>query len=391
MAPSYHVPDVLCAGLACLDMELLGCAAPPTPEAIARYARAAYAAGGCAPQAARALSVLGLRAAATYPAADDAHGNTLRTLLAAADVDARPVGDAAGGDGGTALAVLPVFRDGGRGCFVSLGANETVTQRVLVPDAMLCEGLRALHVGYPHLLPHVQGGELAALLRRVWKRVPAMSAVSLDVNGADQAEEDALVLTAALPHVTLLHANLEEACAISGLARAADAPALARVDVERVVRWMVLRAFSARGEETGDETGGTGAALSPIVCVTCGKHGVFVGRAEEGLQVEILHRKTFAVTKGTEINSSGAGDAFAAGTIAGFLCATKQGHTPRSVALETVANAGLLSARAALDPTYRMAVRSDFQEDFLASAATATRVPSRFESVENSGSGVDAE
>lgn len=360
-----ELPEVLCAGLACVDMELLSCAVPATVEAITKYGGVRYTAGGCAPQAARALAALGLRAAAAYPAADDAHGRTLRELLEKDGVQAFPV-KVEGQP--TALAVLPVFSDGRRGCFVSLGANEAITASALVPDSLLHNGLRAFHVGYPHLLPKVQGVALGELLRRVSKTLPS-TAISLDVNGANADESTTNVLTAALRYVDLLHANLEEACTISGKASPLTAGALGRDEIEGIMQWMCQR--STESERPYE---------SSSVFITCGKDGVFAGHLANRLgqsNLLIIHREAFALTDGTEVNSIGAGDAFAAGTIIGFLHGKVQ--KVREDELSTLADAGLLSARALLDSTYRKAMRDDAgPEAFLRSAESAPRLASRF-------------
>ena len=82
--------------------------------------------------------------------------------------------------GQTSIAVLPIFQDGRRGCFVDLGANNRLT-----PDNVLAglssaadkarggelpaprRALAALHFGYPHLLPRCGGRGLRRLLREV--------------------------------------------------------------------------------------------------------------------------------------------------------------------------------------------------------------------------------
>jgi sugar/nucleoside kinase (ribokinase family) len=335
-----QLPEVLCAGLACVDMELLACALPATVEAITPYSHARYAAGGCAPQTARALAALALRTAAVYPAADDAHGRTLRDLLAAAHVAPHPV--AADGRP-TALAVLPVFPDGRRGCYVSLGANEAVAAAALAPSALLHAGLRAFHCGYPHLLPNVQGAALRALLDRVRAAAPA-AVVSLDVNGADRCEAGAGVLTAALPAVDLLHANLEEACVISGLAPPSAAGGLGAEDVAGLVHWFCDAATAAA----------PACPASPCftVCVTCGKDGVSVGRVGDGgARRNVLHRAAYAISGRVDVNSSGAGDSFAAGSLAGLLQAGDLASTS-DAALAGVADAGLASALNTLEPVH---------------------------------------
>ena len=83
--------------------------------------------------------------------------------------------------------------------------------------------IRALHVGYPHLLRELRGSGLASMLAEGAALLTASAGapplVSVDVNGATlgaAADADG-VLGPALPLVDLLHANLEEACHLAGV------------------------------------------------------------------------------------------------------------------------------------------------------------------------------
>jgi sugar/nucleoside kinase (ribokinase family) len=221
----------------------------------------------------------------------------------------------------------------------------------------------------------VRGGELRELVERV-RAVAAGVVVSVDVNGADAREEEegeGGVLGAVLPVVDLLHANLEEACVISG--RGGEADGLERAEVEAVVRWLCRRA-AARGE-AGEVGSGAG-----IVCVTCGRDGVFAGRCGAnggGGRVSIVHRRAFALADGVPVNSSGAGDAFAAGAVAGLLNVVDTGAGLGEDALALVADAGLASARACLDAGFREVLRGRCHARGRFSLPDALmRLPSRF-------------
>ncbi|KAH8070303.1 inositol-3-phosphate synthase [Aureococcus anophagefferens] len=153
-APSK--PAVVCCGLACLDLELGG-ASDGGREAINGFEAATSRAGGSAPQAASALADHGVAAVAVAPIAGDAQGDELARLLLdkGVRVDAPPRFDAAR----TGLAVVPVFSDGGRGCYFGAGANadfggEDVVEGVARQVAR--GGVLAVHVGYPHLLPRLR-------------------------------------------------------------------------------------------------------------------------------------------------------------------------------------------------------------------------------------------
>lgn len=341
--PQKSKPEVVCAGLACVDIELASCNVPSTLEAITPYSHTRYAVGGCAPQTAKALAALSLSTAAVYPAAADAHGGTLFTLLEATGVYPYPV---AVDDHPTALAILPVFVDGRRGCYVSLGANMVVPPAALAPTALIHENLRGFHCGYPHLLPLIQGEALRGLLDRVRAAAPSVI-ISLDVNGAEKQEDDAAVLSPALPAVDLLHANLEEACVISGLGDATLADTYKGSDIKRIVRWFGNVATS--GVRTPCPS-----SRSITIGVTCGKKGVFLGRAVEGSETQIIHREAFSLLENGDVNASGAGDSFAAGALAGLLLPDSDLLSTSDEVLEQVADAGLSSALNTIDAGHRM-------------------------------------
>ena len=123
----------------------------------------------------------------------------------------------------TSLAVLPVFAGGGRGCWVDLSANDLLTPEAVqlalpptrssattpnrsplpdpnsTPRQVLAQlstpaaqpslkAVRALHVGYPHLLTQLRGSGLADVLAvgsallSTAAGVPPLT--SVDVNGA---------------------------------------------------------------------------------------------------------------------------------------------------------------------------------------------------------------
>ncbi len=86
----------------------------------------------------------------------------------------------------TAIAVLPVYGDGKRNCFANLGANLefslTDARDALhsIKQERRGDHLAAVHLGYPHLLPKLQGVELSTLLDYVRRALgqPLISMVS---------------------------------------------------------------------------------------------------------------------------------------------------------------------------------------------------------------------
>ena len=321
---------VVCAGLSCLDMQLLGASEPTSAEAIARFDGCATAPGGSTSNTASALRSLGVGAAVLSCVGADAHGAELERAWARDGIDTTLL--LRRDDVSTSLAVLPVFTAGGRGCWVDLSANDQLTA-----DAVLgalreaaatpaVRGAAALHVGYPHLLRHLRGDGLARLLDEAATLMAAAGGgdggsgdpplLSLDINGATlgaAADADG-VLGASLRMVDVLHANLEEACHVAGVA---PPPAEADATTEQLRR--IADAFTSRGVG--------------VVAITLGAAGAYVAVSPDAARLQRSPRLAAAArrwgaaedallpaapTEGT-INANGAGDAFVAGLLAAML------------------------------------------------------------------------
>lgn len=325
-------PTVICCGLSCVDMELHACSVPQTLESITKFSSATFAAGGSAPQTARALTALSVRTSALTVIGADPHGDTLRNLLLSSGVDVSSL--IVDSSACTSLAVLPLFADGTRGCFVTLGANISATVDGLLSRSVLescfTTELRVFHFGYPHLMPKLQGHNLRQLFDRVRQAAPHVL-LTMDVNGADEKETpDRPVLLPALELTAAIHANLEEACTITGLTSALESSTLSAKEIRPVAEW-----FTEHG--------------AGIACITCGKDGVFVStgndecikRQQLSLHLErgaFIYRAAFAVSDGITVEASGAGDAFTAGVIAELA------DTKGKLGVGRVANAGLVGA-----------------------------------------------
>ena len=163
-------------------------------------------------------------------------------------------------DSRTALAVLPIYQDGRRGCFFDAASNSTFSARDLVDMiASLSSGSTGpaldmsqmtadeideyrerLEVltpdygsflfGYPHLLPQIQGEALAQVLLEARSIMVDGGIIALDLNGVPegtfQTREGSLrsladlrndpVIGMALDHVDILHLNEDELCLLTG-------------------------------------------------------------------------------------------------------------------------------------------------------------------------------
>ncbi|GAB0493037.1 hypothetical protein MMPV_004309 [Pyropia vietnamensis] len=360
---------VIVAGLCCLDLLLHDATPPASPEAIASYTGATYVAGGGAPNTATSLAGLGVAAAVVGAIGGDGHGREIEGQLAAAGVDTAGlvVMSAGGPNGGggsgrsrnTALAIVPVFVSGGRGCYVDLGANALLDGATLSAAATAAAAAAAatrtpppaaFHVAYPHLLPRLQGADLAASLAAVRAALPA-ALLSVDVNGVSSPDAVVPVLPpAALEGVALLHANLDEALLIT------DAPSAAAGTTTA----------GGRGFGGGDNTGApsppphpllarpdrpteatvTGedlAALAAwfhvrgvgVVAITLGAAGAYVaahpddavGAATTGGRLAAAAGAAVypAYAASGAVNGTGAGDAFAAGLLAAAVAEPRGG------------------------------------------------------------------
>ena len=337
--------SVLCVGLCCLDMQLLGAESPTTREAIAGFERCDVRAGGSISNTAAALATLGARAAVLGVVGDDGHGAELRRQWAAAGVDASLVVTTT--ERSTSLAVLPVFAGGGRGCWVDLSANELLDDGAALAAmrapaaAAALGGCRAIHVGYPHLLARLQGDALRNLLETAPALLGGGGVVrSVDLNGvADSADRSALdVLAPALPLIDLLHANLEEACVLAGV------PPL---DEDAAVDDDALRALAAPLLARG----------VAVVAITLAAAGAYIAVTDDDARLEgdgappgelpswaagpRAHRAAALPLDG-RANANGAGDAFCAGLLAGLLWS-------EPLTLADVVHRGLESARERVD------------------------------------------
>jgi sugar/nucleoside kinase (ribokinase family) len=258
----------------------------------------------------------------------------------------------------TGIAVVPVFRNGSRGCYVDLGAN-----RVLTTDAVL-ECLSALpvderslarrgsagsvlvHIAYPHLLPQLQGDNLVRLLlsmQRTFASDTEDLILSIDVNGATKCNslETGLLWGAPgnpLCHLDIIHANYEEACALLGEEAITEGAAhlepksMGHVfDAEKTTisgHGMVVLECLKERILAGSSIDTSGDRLL-VIAVTLGRHGAWVlgGPRRTLMPIKCTDGQFVnapTITEGKRVNATGAGDAFAAGLCLGYLEAMRE-------------------------------------------------------------------
>uniref|UniRef100_A0A7S2B303 Carbohydrate kinase PfkB domain-containing protein n=1 Tax=Octactis speculum TaxID=3111310 RepID=A0A7S2B303_9STRA len=323
---------VICAGLACLDMELVGADRSPDVQTVNSFERIQMRAGGSAPQTTAALGRLGIPAVCVARVGQDSHGTALRQLLrdegAQAESDGFMVSEDAGV--GTSVAVLPVYTDGKRGCYVDLAANTELTVEHVLDGIKSAtenrkQGYRALHFGYPHLLPHCSGRGLATLLTSARRIIQGGRGddclVSVDLNGVTPENEKGksqVLTTDALRQIDLLHASEGEAALICGEHDRLLGP-FDDAFCERVAAWAHKRGVA-------------------ILCLTLGEKGCFVSTTPSAARLRrvrddwppgvSMRCPAFKVGQvdvvgsspaTAKVNANGAGDTFCAAFIAGLL------------------------------------------------------------------------
>lgn len=237
-------------------------------------------AAGSAAGTAVDLAKLGVRVSCHGAIGDDELGDFLLAALRRHGVDASGLARRAGEQ--TAASILPIRPDGGRPSFHVPGANLTVTAADVDPEAVL--GARAVHLGGMDVTFALNDPEFFALLDRARAGGTVVTMDLLSELG------DLLVAAKAfLPHVDHVLPNLAQALAMTGTADAEGA----------------ARALLAEGA--------TGALI------TLGGEGSLVATAADapgGTGGEVVRIPALPVPV---VDTTGCGDAYCAGFIAGLL------------------------------------------------------------------------
>jgi len=242
--------------------------------------------GGSASITAVAAARLGLRVALAAAVGDDPAGRFMLGQLAGEGVDTAPV--AVRDQAPTGMTVA-LSAGGDRAILTAVGAVATLTARD-VPSALLSRA-RHVHVSSYFLVEHSLGPGLAALLGAA--RAGGAS-TSLDTNWDPAQRWGDERLAGALAHVSLLLPNEAEALHLAGeaLHLAGEALGLARAaTLEQAVAALTL--------------------AGPRVVVKLGERGALCA---DGTRRYLARPPPVTVT-----DTTGAGDCFNAGVIAGLL------------------------------------------------------------------------
>lgn len=354
---------IICAGLACVDMQLLSATGGDGGESIETFAGERSMGGGSVSMACKTLARLchvdpldDEYMQITPPVVNtvvplckvgfDDSGDKLISLLdqtgsSCRNVDTKYVKNARNRDpdGRTALAVLPIYKDGRRGCFFDAASNDTFTDTDMVEmiedlnnttsnDDGNSRSFGAMLFGYPHLLPKMQGEALAHIFSKARSVMEDGGIIVLDLNGVSSQEgnfkqtpwgsmcsvtalQSDPVLGPALSHVDILHLNEEELVNLTG----------AQFDDDD----------ASGSEEKNDAALQSATSLFlkcgvAVVAVTRGKKGCYIAcNDEERFASSKLLPNTWIGEKikveatllppDTSINSNGAGDAFTSGLL----------------------------------------------------------------------------
>ncbi|KAL7508558.1 hypothetical protein ACHAXN_011683 [Cyclotella atomus] len=221
--------SIICAGLSCLDLQLIGCTKSGTDEAIERYDEAVHCAGGSASMTGTTLALL--LGSSGGEGAEEVHvltkigpdfaGDTLLEFYRRAGASTKLV--LKDETSRTSMAVLPVFKNGKRGCFVNLACNDGFRVEELLGQLgdSTIKPPRAFLFGYPHLLPNMQGDALRSMLKRVRETLSVNNdqsvVIGVDLNGVDGSDAAAAqaALVPALGEIDILHLNEDEAAVLT--------------------------------------------------------------------------------------------------------------------------------------------------------------------------------
>jgi sugar/nucleoside kinase (ribokinase family) len=267
------MPDVLCIGNIQFDVLARPVASFPRPGTLARVEEIGFSLGGNGMNTAAGLARLGLSTRLFGAVSRDFLGDHALAQLAVAGVDtASVIRHPTAGSGVSLIAVAP---DGERSITYTNGANECF-QLDEVSDALLRE-TRALCVGSVFVLPQLTGEALARLFQRAQSAgVTTVLDVCWDAEGRGLP-----FLAPCLPATDFFAPSLEEGQQLTGCD-----------DPEAIAAALLAAGAGAVGVKLGAE-------------------GCYLATVDE--------RRLVATTPLDGVDTTGAGDTWLAGFVAGIL------------------------------------------------------------------------
>jgi len=266
--------DIVCVGIVVVDA--LGKPVKKFPEKgnLVIGQNLTLATGGCATNTSIALQRLGAGTAVIGKVGDDAFGKYVVGHLRDNGVDVSGIRIDPGVS--TSFTYVAIFEDGERAFFHTYGGNGIFDIRDI--DMDIVKGAKIVHVAGSYVMPTFDGPQTTQFLAGVKKQGIK---TSLDTVCTDQVEDWLGLIEDSLPHIDYFLPSLIEARNISGLQKPED----------------IAKFFLDRGVG--------------MVALKMGLDGVYVASPHEAFHVPIYKVKT--------VDSTGAGDAFAAGFLRGIL------------------------------------------------------------------------
>jgi sugar/nucleoside kinase (ribokinase family) len=290
--------DVVCLGIVVVDVLAWPVDTVPERGSLALIEGAALRAGGCALNTATSLARLGVGVTLAGVVGTDLFGDFLVETISARNLDSRIVRT---GQHPTSTSVVLVTSDGERTFLHSPGANAALTEDTF--DIGTLAGARALHLGGALLMPGLDGPPAARLLARLHAR-----GVRTSVDTAFDASGRWDRIVPLLPHTDLATVGWAEGRAITG---ERDPSRIADVLHRHGCAEVVVKMGADGSYLSGSQERGHHAAL-PVVAV----------------------------------DGTGAGDAFAAGLLYGWVAGWPAADTVR---LATATGAMAVTAVGAVD------------------------------------------
>ena len=234
----------------------------------------------------------------------------------------------------TSMAVLPIYNNGKRGCFVNLACNDGFTSDELLNQLDIAvttsnHPTRAFLFGYPHLMPKMQGDSLRDMLKSARQKLSLEKnssniLVGVDLNGVDGSDSTAAreALMPSLSEIDVLHLNEDEVMVLSQHDKQqANVEEDITYDQNDIVSSEMLTQISSFHEQ--------GCA---VVLLSLGSKGAFVSVTPDSKRLQQLsntnnEQQPIAISQwmpGTqvripafqidgEVNANGAGDALFSG------------------------------------------------------------------------------
>jgi len=267
------MPEVVCLGILVADVLARPVDEFPQRGRLVLVDRMELHTGGCAGNTAIGLSRIGVSTGVIGKVGDDGFGDFFLSVMDREGVDAsRVVRDGLVNTSGT---MVMVHGDGERSFIHYFGANAALRAQDVDFDRLA--GVKLLHVAGTYLLPAIDGEPTARLLAQARDRGLT---TSLDT-AWDSSGRWMATIEPALEHLDYFMPSIEEARMIAGLERPED----------------IADAFLARGVG--------------VVALKMGEDGCYIASRREKMRVP-----AFEVSA---VDATGAGDAFAAGFLAGVV------------------------------------------------------------------------